>query len=35
VIADPTAAGATFSPFQRAMMRRLGIKQCLRLRHAR
>ena len=33
VIDDPAAAGASFSPFQRLVMRRLGIRQSLRLRH--
>jgi deazaflavin-dependent oxidoreductase (nitroreductase family) len=33
VIADPAAAGARFSPFERAMMARFGITHFLRLRH--
>ena len=33
VIADPDAARASFSPWQRAMMARLGISHWLRLRH--
>src|SRR5215217_5452185 len=33
LIDDPAAARASFGAFERAMMRRLGIEQCLRLRH--
>jgi hydroxylaminobenzene mutase len=33
LIDDPTAARASFGAFERAMMTRLGIEQCLRLRH--
>ena len=33
VIDDPTAARAGFNAFERAMMARLGIDHCLRLRH--
>ena len=34
-IVDPAAAGAGFGAFERAMMARLGIEHCLRLRHRR
>src|SRR5437762_1756776 len=33
VIDDPATVGASFNAFQRAMMARLGIDRCLRLRH--
>jgi deazaflavin-dependent oxidoreductase (nitroreductase family) len=33
VITDPEGVGASFNSFQRMMMRRMGIKTCLRLRH--
>jgi deazaflavin-dependent oxidoreductase (nitroreductase family) len=35
VVDDPAAAGAGFGDFERAMMARLGIGHCLRLRHRR
>src|SRR5438128_6643025 len=33
LVDDPAAAGAGFGAFERAMMARLGIDHCLRLRH--
>jgi len=35
VVENPAALGATFNAFQRTMMRRLGIRQVMRLRHRR